>query len=154
MPDSEEVVFAQEPALCRETLILRGDCVVVVHQIAGERRERHIQMADIAEEIEMTERRFPRFLGPQLFFFVIFAGAAWKVSGPSWISDVLSLLFGCLALSCVFATYVVIQPIAVARVKNKRGDVLFELYRHKNVALPFEEFLLQLQRRHRRLTGG
>jgi hypothetical protein len=149
MSNTEEIIFANKHGRGL-TLILRSDRVALIDKVAGERRERHAKLADIAEEIEVTEHRFKRSVIVPVIFFAIFSGIAWGISGPSWLSTALSLVFGFAAGGVLLAIPVVTQPITVARVKDKRGEFLFEFRRYKHVALPFEEFLLHLRRRLRK----
>ncbi len=52
-----------------------------------------------------------------------------------------------MAFSSIIAAFIASAPITVATVRNRKGEVLFELTREQKVAADYEEFLLQLQRR-------
>jgi hypothetical protein len=153
MSSPTETVFSQTQSLGERTLVLRRDRVVIIDKIGGETRERHIQLSDLASPIEFFDRRFLTETVVLIFFFAVFFVASLKVAGPSRVSDILQLTLGTLAFSFLFGLPFALRRIPCARVRNKRGEVLFELYRQRKVALPYEEFLLQLQRQLKALEG-
>jgi hypothetical protein len=142
-----EVVFQQERSLSTDILVLRHDRVVIRNGAIKDAEEQHVRLDDISPEIEFTERRFTGVFWVLVIFAAIFAAAAWKVAGPGWFSIGLAILFGSLSFSSLIGGYVTCDPITVATVKSKGGELLFILYRHQNVAATYEEFLLQLRRR-------
>jgi hypothetical protein len=159
MTELDEISFSQAPSLGSETLVLRGDRVIIRYAEAGELVERHVRIEDIAPNIEFTDRRFTRFLLPSLIFAVVLGCAAWKVdrsvpipasgtiSGSDWASLALVILFASLALASVAVGVVMCDSIEVAKVRSKSGEPLFQLFRHQSVSLPYAEFLLALKRR-------
>ncbi len=148
MQSPAEVTFRQiRSRLLADALVLRHDRVIVRTGLPASPDERHIPLGDVAPEIEITKRRSFGALWVILFFAAIFAGAAWKVSGQGPLASALVVLFGSLTFSCVIAGFIVCAPVAVATVRNRKGEVLFELTREQKVAADYEEFLLQLQRR-------
>ena len=153
MSFSTEIAFSQIQGLGERTLLLRRDRVVIIDKIGGQLLERHIQLSDVASPIEFFDRRFLTETVVVIFFFVVFLVASLKVAGPSLVSDILQLTLGTFAFSMLVALPFALRRTPGARVRNNRGDVLFEIYRHKNVALPFEEFLLELQRRLKALES-
>jgi hypothetical protein len=148
MQSPAEVTFRQiRSRLLADAIVLRHDRVIVRTGLPESPDERHIPLGDVACEIEITDRRSFGALWVILIFGAIFAAAAWKVSGPSPLAFTFAVLFGSMALSCIIAGFIVCAPVAVATVRNRKGEVLFELTREQEVAADYEVFLLQLQRR-------
>ncbi|MBL9189973.1 MAG: hypothetical protein JNK23_21005 [Opitutaceae bacterium] len=115
--------------------------------------ERHVRLDDIAPEIAVTERRSFTALVIMLALAAIFACAAWKVSGPSYMEFLLRVLFAGMAGGCVVAMFVAFARVPTATVKSRDGEVLFQLRREQNVAADYEVFLLNLQRRLKHRNG-
>ena len=149
-----EVTFRQlRSNTLHDVLILRHDRVIARLGVGDSVDERHVRLDDIAPDIEFTERRSPSALVILLVFAAIFAGAAWKVSGPDPLSSALLVLFGSLACSCVFAGFIVFARVPTATVKSRTDEVLFQLRRDQDVAADYEVFLLHLQRRLKHRNG-
>lgn len=133
--------------LLADAIVLRHDRVIVRTGRPESPNERHILLGDVAPEIEITDRRSFRALWVILIFGAIFAAAAWKVSGPGAYARWFVVLFGSMAFSSFIAGFIACAPVVVATVRNRKGEVLFERTRERQVAADYEEFLLQLQRR-------
>ena len=149
-----EVTFRQiRSDILQHVLTLRHDRVIIRIGVGDAVDERHVRLDDIAPDIEFTERRSFSALVIVLAFAAIFAGAAWKVSGPGWLSFALLGLFGSLACSCVVAGIIVLARTPAATVRSRAGEVLFKLRRDQDVAADYEVFLLNLQRRLEHRNG-
>lgn len=143
-----ELTFRQfRTRMLADAIVLRHDRVIIRSGLPESPDERHVPLQDIAPEIEIAHRRSFGPFWVILCIGVIFAVAAWKVSGRGPVASALALLFWSMTVSSVIAGFMVCAPVPVAIVRNRRGEVLFELTREQKVAAEFEEFLLQLRRR-------
>lgn len=143
-----EVTFRQMRArFLANAIVLRHDRVIIRTGLPESPDERHIPLGDIAPEIEITQRRSFGAFGVALILGAIFAAAAWRIADPAPLRLGLAILVSSVAVSCISASVLVCAPVAVATVRNRKGEMLFELTREQKVAADYEEFLLQLQRR-------
>jgi len=144
---STEITFRQlQSRLVYDALVLRSDRVVIRSGAANIVDERHVRLEDISPEIEFDERRFSATFWFSQALALLFAAAAWKVSGPGDWDFMLSALFASLAFGAVIGGFAS-RRLPVATVRSRDGELLFQLFREQSVAADYEVFLLELRRR-------
>jgi hypothetical protein len=147
MQSSTEITFRQlRSRFIHDAVVLRHDRVIIRTGAAELADERHIPLEEISPLVEFDERQYSATFWVSQVLAILFAAAAWKVSGPGHLSFAMTVLFGSLAFGSVIGGFVS-RRLPVATVRSRAGEILFQLFREQSVAADYEVFLLELQRR-------
>lgn len=144
---ADDIVFQQDPQLGSGTITLRNAQLIIVGGVSLE-KERTIQLIDISPEFEHAKKRFKRFYLNPAFFAGICAFGGWRLLARQddlWIPAAGGVIL--LGLGLIFPFMMRFEPVELTRFRDKRGQILFELYRPLKAAHKYDEFLKALTSR-------
>jgi len=133
--------FLQDRRLSRETLVLDEDRLVILTKAAGLRAEKTIDLRNLSPNYEREKRLFYSLLiVPSVFIAAMFF-AIYKLSDQRVLPEefVIAPVISLLVLLWYFIA--ALRPIEVTIFRGKTGAVLFEIYRPKDRAIAYDEFV-------------
>jgi len=142
----EDIIYCQDPELSWEKFILKKDKLIIVEKSMGLTKERMFKLDDLASDCEMTKRRFSGFYIIPLILAGLASLAAWQLFGRSTFANVLAMLVVTLIPASLWHMIRGLEPIEIARFKDKSGAIVFELYRPRKAAFAYDEFVTALRK--------
>lgn len=139
----KDIVFKQDPQLGSETFILKERTLAIVGGV-GLSKERIIRLTDISPDYEQVERLFHRSYLVPLFFAVLFGAVSWRLftRADSMVAAIIAGIAAFLAPVCLFLME--FTPVEIARFRDTRGQLLFEVYRPRKASFTYDEFVCAL----------
>jgi hypothetical protein len=146
----KELTYRQDPRLGREIFILRDDMLIISLKSMGLANERVIEINDISPNCELGRRRFaPLFMVP-IILGIIAALATKKLVELAAPLQYLGILTFFLIPAFIWRACRELTPSEVMRFKDKKGAILFELYRPRRstlASLAYDDFIAVLMKK-------
>jgi len=134
-----DVVFKEDPQIGSQIFTLKATTLVVVGGVSLS-NEQVINLSDISPDYERIERRFHRLYVVPVFLSVLMGVGTWWIS----TSDI-SILVGVSAIMALgILLFMRFAPIEGARFLDRRGAIMFELFRPFKAAYAYDEFITAL----------
>lgn len=145
----KKIQFRQDPRLSRDIIILDENQLIVETKVMGLNQKKVMLLTNLSPDFEVTKRRFGHLYAVPLFFVFIMLVSVWLLYRQSIFPKELALCPAIAVLVFLWHAVKGLSSIEVTVIKTEDGKSSVEIFRPKNRAVLYDEFIATLVQRIR-----